>query len=63
MATDPTRLWPEIAADALDECNALREVLQSTLATLEFIAGQGRISPDGAIKLLGAITEIRGALR
>jgi hypothetical protein len=63
MATDSTRLWPEIAADALDECNALREVLRGTLVALEFIAGEGRISPEGAIKLLGAITEIRGALK
>jgi hypothetical protein len=63
MATDSTRLWPEIAADALDECNALREVLRSTLATLEFLAGEGRISSEGAIKLLGSITEIRGALK
>lgn len=34
MTTDPTRLWTEIAADALDECNVLRELLAESLPEL-----------------------------
>ena len=34
MTTDPTRLWPEIAADALDECNELRGLLREALPGL-----------------------------
>ena len=50
------------------EIERLREVLQHALSTMQFIAGQGGIhwqarQGDGAINLLGAITEIEGALK
>lgn len=46
MATDPTRLWPEIAADALDECNELREQIQTLTAEREILMKCARLFLD-----------------